>query len=75
MADKLQHYELLVEYKGTKTSGAPMAAAASGWGAENIFARSGLFPAHDCLAQLFLGSIRSQPLSLYKSNAKLSVIK
>jgi hypothetical protein len=39
MADKLQHYELLVEYKGTKTSGAPMAAAASGWGAENMFAK------------------------------------
>jgi hypothetical protein len=75
MADKLQYYELLVEYKGTKTSGAPMAAAASGWGAANIFARSVFFPAHDCLAQSSLGSIRSLPLSLYKSNAKSSVIK
>ena len=37
MADKSQYYEVLVEYKGTKTSGAPMAAD---WGAANIYARS-----------------------------------
>ncbi len=39
MADKSQYYEVLVEYKGTKTSGAPMAAAAADWGAANIYAR------------------------------------
>ena len=39
MADKSQYYEVLVEYKGTKTSGAPMAAAAAAWGAANIYAR------------------------------------
>ena len=36
MADKSQYYEVLVEYKGTKTSRAPMAAD---WGAANIYAR------------------------------------
>ncbi len=34
------YYEVLVEYKGTKSSGAPMAAAAAGWGAANVYARS-----------------------------------
>ncbi len=38
-ADKAQYYEVLVEYKGTKTSGAPMAAAAAAWGTSNIYAR------------------------------------
>lgn len=33
------YYEVLVEYKGTKSSGAPMAAAAAGWGAANVYAR------------------------------------
>jgi hypothetical protein len=42
MADQAQYYEVLVEYKGTKTSGAPMVAAATGWGTSNIFARSAL---------------------------------
>ena len=39
MADSSQYYEVIVEYKGTKTSGAPMAAAAAGWGTSNIYAR------------------------------------
>jgi hypothetical protein len=34
-----QHYEVIVEYKGTKASGAPMAAAAAGWGSSNVYAR------------------------------------
>ncbi len=39
LADDAQYYEVLVEYKGTKTSGLPMVAAAAGWGAGNIYAR------------------------------------
>lgn len=43
-----QHYEVIVEYKGTKASGAPLVAAAAGWGSSNVYARL----AHDFMMRV-----------------------
>ncbi len=59
MADNSHVYEVLVEYKGTKASGAPMVAAAADWGSSNIFARSVPARAAACCSSIAAGSTQS----------------